>query len=51
LRVFVGILEGKRPLERPELIWEDDIKISLQGVGWAMDWTDLAQDRDRRLFL
>jgi len=43
----VGILEGKRQLERPKPRWEDDIKIYLQGVGWTLDWTDLVQDRDR----
>jgi hypothetical protein len=43
----MGILEGKRPLENPKLRWEYDIKIYLQGVGWAMDWTYLAQDMDR----
>jgi len=47
----VGILEGKRSIERPKLRWEDDIKIYLQGVSWAMDWPDLAQDRDRWRFL
>jgi hypothetical protein len=26
---------------------EDNIKMDLQAVGWGMDWTDLAQDRDR----
>ena len=29
-------------------IREDNIKVDLQEVGWeAMDWIDLAQDRDR----
>ena len=32
-RLLVGKPEGKRPLERPRLIW--------------MDWIELAQDRDR----
>jgi hypothetical protein len=32
-RVFVGILEGKRPLERPKLRWEDGIKFYFHGVG------------------
>ena len=28
--------------------WDDNIKMDLQQVGrWDMDWTDLAQDRDR----
>jgi hypothetical protein len=28
-RVLVGKLEGKRPLGRPRLRWEDNIKINL----------------------
>jgi hypothetical protein len=29
-------------------IWEDNIKMVLQEVGWGgMDWIDMAQDRDR----
>jgi hypothetical protein len=28
-------------------IREDNIKVDLQEVGWAMDWIDLAQDTDR----
>jgi hypothetical protein len=40
--------EGKRPLGRPKLKWEDNIKVDLQEVGCVgMDWSDLAQDRDR----
>jgi len=43
-----GNLEGKRPLVRPRLRWEDNIKMDLQEVGgvWR-DWMELAQDRDR----
>ena len=32
-RVLVGKPEGKRPLGRPRLRWEDNIKIDLQEVG------------------
>jgi hypothetical protein len=32
-RVLVGKPEGKRPLVRPKLRWEDNIKMGLQGVG------------------
>ena len=40
--------EGKRPLGRPRLRWEDNIKLDLQEVGCGgMDWIELAQDRDR----
>jgi len=47
-RVLVGKPEGKRPLGRPRLRWEDNIKTDLQEVGrGGMDWIDLAEDRDR----
>jgi len=37
-----------RPLGRPRRRWEDNIKMDLQEVGYdGVDWTDLAQDRDR----
>jgi hypothetical protein len=32
-RVLVGKPEGKRPLGRPRLGWEDNIKMDLQAVG------------------
>jgi len=44
----VGELEGKRPLGRPRLRWEDNIKMDLQEVVCGgMDWIELAQNRDR----
>jgi len=44
----VGKPEGKRTLGRPNLKWEDNIKVDLQEVGCGdMDWTDLTRDRDR----
>ena len=47
-RVLVGKPEGKRPLGRPTLKWEDNIKMDLQEVGCGgMDWIDLATDMDR----
>jgi len=40
--------EGKRPLGRPRLRWEDNVKIDLQEVGCGdMDWIELAQDKER----
>ena len=46
-RVLVGKPEGKRPLGRPRLIWEDNIKMDLQEVGCGgVDWIELALDRD-----
>jgi hypothetical protein len=45
-RVFVGRPEGKRPLGRPRLRWEDNIKIDLGEIGIDMaNWIWLAQDR------
>jgi hypothetical protein len=46
-RVLVGKPEGRRPLERPNRRWEDNIKMDLREVGCAgADWVDLAQNRD-----
>jgi len=47
-RVLVGKPEGKRPLGRPRLRWEDNIKMDLQEVGsGSLDWIELVQDRNR----
>jgi len=47
-RVLVGKPEGKRPPGQPRHRWEYNIKMDLQEVeDGSMDWTDLAQDRDR----
>jgi hypothetical protein len=46
-RVLVERPEGRRPLGRPRLRWEDNIKMDLQEVGWGTNWIELAQDRDR----
>ena len=47
-RVLVGKPERKRPLGRPRLRWEDDIKKDLQEMGRGCgDWMEFAQDRDR----
>jgi hypothetical protein len=47
-RVLVGKPKGKRPLGRPRRRWEDNIKMDVQEVGCGgMNWTELAQDRDR----
>ena len=46
-KVLVVKPEGKRPLGRLRRRWEDNIKMDLQEVGCgAMDWIELAQDRD-----
>jgi hypothetical protein len=40
-------VQGTRPLGRPILRWEDNIKMDLQEVGGGRgDWMELAQDRD-----
>jgi hypothetical protein len=46
---LVGKPEGRKPLGRPRLGWEDNIKMNLWDVGWggAMYWIDLVQGRDR----
>jgi hypothetical protein len=47
-RVLVGKPEGKSPLGRPRLRWDDNIKVVVQEYGGVRgDWMDLAQDRDR----
>ena len=46
-KVLLGKPEGRRPLGRPRRRWVD-IRMDLQEVGCGyMDWTRLAQDRDR----
>jgi hypothetical protein len=38
-RVLGGRLDGKRPLEKHRLRWNDNIKVDLHEVGWGvMDW-------------
>jgi hypothetical protein len=46
-RILVAGPDGRRPLGRPRLRWEDNNKTDLHEVGWCMDWIELAQDRDR----
>jgi len=42
-RVLMRKPEGKRPLGRPRLRWEDNIKMDLQEVGGGCgDWMELA---------
>ena len=47
---YRGLMEkpdGRRPLGRRRLRWENNIKINLREVGWeSIDWIDLAQDRE-----
>ena len=47
-RVLVGKPEGRRPLGKPRLLWEDNITMNLQEMRCeVMDWIELAQDSDR----
>jgi hypothetical protein len=47
-RILVGKPEGKRPLGRRRRRWVDNIKMDLREIGWdAVDWMDMAQDRDQ----
>jgi hypothetical protein len=42
----VGKPEGKRPFGRPRCTWEDNIKMDVKEVGWAVrNWIHLVQDR------
>jgi hypothetical protein len=46
-RILVGKPDGKRPLGRPRLRWEDNIKADHQEVGCeGMDLIELAKGRD-----
>jgi hypothetical protein len=44
-RILVERPEGRRPLGNPRRRWEDNIKMKHWDGG--MDWTEVAQDRDR----
>jgi len=47
-RVLLAKTEGKRQLGRPRRRWYDNIKMDLQVAECeAMDWIQLAQDRER----
>jgi hypothetical protein len=48
-RILVGKREGKRPLGRLELRWEDNIRKELRGnkMRCALDWNHMAQDGDK----
>jgi hypothetical protein len=45
-RVSVGRPEGRRPLVRPRLRWEDNIKMDFMEIGIDGEkWIRLVQDR------
>ena len=44
----MGKHEGKRPIGRPRIMWEDNSKMDLQEVGCGrMEWIELAKERNR----
>jgi hypothetical protein len=46
-KVFVGKLQGKRPIGTHSRRWEYNIKMDLRVMGWGgVDWMDMAQNRD-----
>ena len=47
-RVLERKPEGKRPLGRPKIRWENNIKMDLREVGCdPRDWIALSEDRDQ----
>jgi hypothetical protein len=41
-RVWVGRPDGKRPLDRPRVRWDDGIKMGFKKVGsGGVEWIDL----------
>jgi hypothetical protein len=45
-RVLVGRPEGKRPLQIPRCMWEDNIKMDLREIGIeGANWILMSQDR------
>ncbi|KAJ9588730.1 hypothetical protein L9F63_017965, partial [Diploptera punctata] len=46
-KLLVGKPEGKRPLDRPRMRWENNINYDLREVDYTgNDWKALAHDRD-----
>jgi hypothetical protein len=46
-RILVETAGKKRPYERSNSRWENNIKMDLKEIGYnSMDWIHLAQDRD-----
>jgi hypothetical protein len=45
-KILVGKPEGKSPFGRSSRRWEDNIRMDLREIGWAVvDWIHLAPDR------
>jgi hypothetical protein len=46
--ILFGKTEGKRPLGKRRLTWENNIRMDLRETGWEfVDWIHLAYDRDQ----
>jgi hypothetical protein len=50
-RALVGKTEGRTPLRRPRRRWEIILKWIFERLDGGVDWINLAQNRDRWLFL
>jgi hypothetical protein len=46
-KVLEGKPERRTTLRRQRSKWDDNIEMDLREMGWGMNWTDLAQDRNR----
>jgi hypothetical protein len=46
-RGLIRRAKRKNPPARPGNRWEDNIKMHLREVGWAVDWINVAQNRDK----
>ena len=46
-KLLVGKPEGKRPVGRPRMRWENNINHDLREIGYTGDdWKSLAEDRE-----
>jgi hypothetical protein len=47
-----GKAEGQRPLERPRLIYENDIKMNIKEMEWdGIEYINLAGDRTMKIWI
>ena len=46
-KVSLGILKGKKLLERHKSGWENNIELDFQEIKWGVCWNHLAQVRDK----
>ena len=45
--ILVGIPEENRPLGKPRLRWQNNIKMKFRELGWVvMNWINLAENMD-----